>query len=272
MKKQFLIYFISILSVNIYGQSPEKFSYQAIIRNSGDAIVANTGIVMQISILKGSAVGTAVYIETHSPTTNANGLVSIEIGGGSIVSGTFTDIDWSNDAYFIKTETDPTGGTSYTITGTSQLLSVPYALQAKKADEVPKGEYSFVDGTTDFSFVQDNQWHQFSDLTTSISLTKTADVLVTYNTSNMIPAGSGIFFVTRLKIDGIENKMFRSIQGNTSGGFVYFSNNASGVVSLGVGTHTFTVEYRTNGAPMPNNNGPETTDYTGRGLTVKELK
>lgn len=89
---------------------------------------------MQISILQGSASGTAVYIETQEPTTNANGLVSIEIGDGTIVSGDFTTIDWTNGPYFIKTETDPTGGTSYTITGTSQLLSVPYALHAKTAE------------------------------------------------------------------------------------------------------------------------------------------
>src|SRR5690554_566777 len=91
---------------------------------------------MQISILQGSASGTAVYVETQTPTSNANGLVSLEIGAGTVVSGDFTTIDWANGPYFIKTETDPTGGTSYTITGTSQLLSVPYALHAKTAETV----------------------------------------------------------------------------------------------------------------------------------------
>ena len=86
---------------------------------------------MQISILQGSTSGSTVYVETHTPTTNANGLVTLEIGTGTGVSGDFTTITWESDTYFIKTETDPTGGTSYTITGTSQLLSVPYALHAK---------------------------------------------------------------------------------------------------------------------------------------------
>jgi hypothetical protein len=83
---------------------------------------------MRISILQTSPSGTAVYVETQTPTTNTNGLVSIEIGGGTILSGNFSTIDWANGPYFIKTETDPTGGTSYTIAGTSELLSVPYAL------------------------------------------------------------------------------------------------------------------------------------------------
>ncbi|WP_445718188.1 hypothetical protein, partial [Flavobacterium sp.] len=74
-----------------------------------------------------------------TPTSNINGLVSLEIGSGTVVSGDFTNINWSNGPYFIKTETDPTGGTSYSITGTSQLLSVPYALHAKTAETVTGG-------------------------------------------------------------------------------------------------------------------------------------
>jgi uncharacterized protein (TIGR02145 family) len=105
-------------------------SYQAIIRNSGGVLVQNTSIGMRISILKGSASGPEVYVETQTPATNPNGVVTIEIGGGTVVTGTFATIDWSDGSYFIKTETDPSGGTSYTISGTSQLLSVPYALYA----------------------------------------------------------------------------------------------------------------------------------------------
>ncbi|MCF6364814.1 MAG: DUF1566 domain-containing protein [Bacteroidales bacterium] len=120
----------------VYAQAPEKMSYQAVIRDAGNNLIANQTVEMQISILQGSATGTEVYVETQSPTTNANGLVSIEIGTGTVVSGNFTAIDWANDTYFIKTETDPTGGTNYTITGTSQLLSVPYALHAKTAESL----------------------------------------------------------------------------------------------------------------------------------------
>ena len=114
-------------------QAPQKMSYQAVIRDNSNALVTNQVVGMQISILQGSANGTAVYAETQAPTTNANGLASIEIGGGTLVSGNFATINWANGPYFIKTETDPTGGTNYTITGTSQLLSVPYAQYAEKS-------------------------------------------------------------------------------------------------------------------------------------------
>ncbi|NCP61178.1 MAG: hypothetical protein GW839_12880 [Flavobacteriales bacterium] len=98
---------------------------------------------MQLSILEGSASGTAIYVETQSPITNINGLISLEIGIGTFVSGDFTTIDWGNNNYFIKTELDITGGTNYTITGTSKLLSVPYALYAKtsgRSTPDPQGE------------------------------------------------------------------------------------------------------------------------------------
>jgi len=125
-----------LLTATTFAQTPEKMSYQAVVRDSGDALVTNQAIGMQISILQTTATGTAVYVETQTPTTNVNGLVTLEIGTGTVVSGDFTTIDWSADSYFIKTETDPTGGSSYTITGTSELLSVPYALHAKTAESV----------------------------------------------------------------------------------------------------------------------------------------
>ncbi|MCK4661553.1 MAG: fibrobacter succinogenes major paralogous domain-containing protein [Bacteroidales bacterium] len=138
MKRIFIILAIVLLTVSMFAQSPEKMSYQAVVRNASNNLITNTDVGMQISILQGSATGTAVYVETQTPTTNANGLVSIEIGGqnATIISGDFTIIDWANDTYFIKTETDPAGGTNYTITGTSQLLSVPYALYAKTAESI----------------------------------------------------------------------------------------------------------------------------------------
>jgi hypothetical protein len=142
MRKIFTFFVAVFLTATIWAQSPNKISYQAVIRNSSDALVTNTQIGMQISILQGSASGSAVFVETHATTTNANGLISVEVGAGAVVSGNFANIDWTNGPYFIKTETDPTGGTSYTITGTSQLLSVPYALHAKTAEnllvELPK--------------------------------------------------------------------------------------------------------------------------------------
>ena len=114
----------------LFAQSPQEMSYQGIVRAAnGDPVTSQT-IGVQISILSGSATGTVVYAETHSESTNVNGLLTLSIGTGTIVSGTFSSIDWGANTYYIKSEVDPDGGTTYEITGTSQLLSVPYALYA----------------------------------------------------------------------------------------------------------------------------------------------
>jgi hypothetical protein len=127
------------MTLSVFAQTPEKMSYQAVIRNSSNELLTNQAVNMRISILQGSTSGTAVYVETQTPTTNTNGLVSLEIGSGTVVNGDFTTIAWVNGPYFIKTETDPSGGTNYSITGTSQLLSVPYALHAKTAETISGG-------------------------------------------------------------------------------------------------------------------------------------
>ena len=140
MKKTCSILAAMLLTAGVCAQSPQSMSYQAVIRNSSDALVTDTQVGMQISILQGSESGTAVYAETHTPKTSANGLVSLEIGTGEPVTGTFSGIDWAAGPYFVKTETDPDGGTNYTIAGTSQLLSVPYALHARNVEIEADGD------------------------------------------------------------------------------------------------------------------------------------
>ena len=139
MKKIFTVLSAVLISASLWAQVPQSFSYQAVVRGTNNALVSNKKVGMKISLLKGSETGTAVYVETHTPTSNANGLVSIAIGGGTVVSGTFASIDWSKGSYFVKTETDPAGGTSYSLTTISQLLSVPYALHAKTAESIVGG-------------------------------------------------------------------------------------------------------------------------------------
>jgi hypothetical protein len=118
MKKIFTLASALLITASIWAQAPEKMSYQAVVRNASNLLVANHAVGMQISILKGTTTGTAVYVETQNIISNDNGLVSLEIGAGTALSGTFNTIDWSTGPYFIKTETDPTGGSTYTITGT----------------------------------------------------------------------------------------------------------------------------------------------------------
>ena len=131
MNRIFTLVYAVLLSASLWAQTPpQNFSYQAVVRGANNALVTKKQVGMKISLLQGSETGTAVYVETHTPTSNENGLVSIAIGGGSIESGTFATIDWSKGPYFVKTETDPAGGTIYSLKTTSQLFSVPYALYA----------------------------------------------------------------------------------------------------------------------------------------------
>ena len=128
-----------LINTSIFAQAPQKMSYQAVIRNISGALVTSTSVGMKISILQGTATGNVAYSETQIASTNANGLVSLEIGSGTVVSGTFAGINWATGPYFIKTETDPIGSTNYTITGTSELMSVPYALFSANGTPGPAG-------------------------------------------------------------------------------------------------------------------------------------
>lgn len=121
-----------LLTDQVIAQAPEKINYQSIVRNSSGAILANQNVGIRFQILQSSEFGAAVYVETHTITTNAFGLINLEIGDGNVLLGSFSGIYWDNGPYFIKIEIDPSGGTSYITTiSTTQLLSVPYALHAK---------------------------------------------------------------------------------------------------------------------------------------------
>ena len=133
MKRIFTVITVVLLSLKLWAQAPQRFSYQAVVRGLNNELVSSKQVGMQISLLQGTENGNAVYVETHKLTSNANGLVSLSVGGGTFVSGSFSNVDWSKGPYFVKSETDPTGGTNYTLITTTQLLSVPYALYAKNS-------------------------------------------------------------------------------------------------------------------------------------------
>ena len=127
MKKS-ILFLVLLQSLLIFAQAPQKMTYQSVVRNSANVLLANQAVGVRISILEGSLSGDAVYSETHTVTTNANGLFTLEAGGGTPTEGVFADIVWGNGAHYIKSEIDPAGGTNYTLIATKELLSVPYAL------------------------------------------------------------------------------------------------------------------------------------------------
>lgn len=139
MKKRILLFSALLFGAISFAQAPQKMSYQSVVRDNSNTLVTNASVGVRISILQGSASGTVVYQETHSVNTNANGLATLAIGNGSVVSGSMASINWGAGTYFVKTETDPTGGTSYTVTSTSELMSTPYALYAANSAPGPQG-------------------------------------------------------------------------------------------------------------------------------------
>jgi hypothetical protein len=132
MKKSFLLTALCMLMTFsvLFAQSPLKFNYQGIARDASGNAIASQNIGLKISIIDGTMAGPVVYAETFTPTTNAYGLFVVAIGTGAVVSGSMASINWGVGGKFIKIEMDPAGGVSYTNLGTTELLSVPYALYA----------------------------------------------------------------------------------------------------------------------------------------------
>ena len=128
------ILMILIFPILGISQAPNKINFQSVLRNTNGEVVSNSAVSLRISILSGTINGSAVYIETHTKTTDTGGLMSLQIGGGTVLSGVFANINWGSSVHFIKLEADFSGGNSYVLLGTQELMSVPYALYASKTD------------------------------------------------------------------------------------------------------------------------------------------
>ena len=155
--RKLIVAFI-LLSTLVAAQAPNKMSFQTVVRNNLGKLVVNKSIGVRLSILQTTSTGTAVYVETHTKTTNINGLLTLEVGTGTVTSGTFATIDWAQGPYFLKTEMDVIGGSNYTITGVTEFVSVPYAKMSEnsKVSDATKtltngtnnGDMCFWNGTT----------------------------------------------------------------------------------------------------------------------------
>lgn len=137
-EKVYVFFLLSSITLGSFAQAPQSFKYQAVARDVGGNVLTNQNVSFQISIVKGNTSGTNVYTEIHFVTTNAFGLVNLEIGNGTAVGGDFPSIGWGNDTYFLKVEMDGTGGSNYQLMGNSQLQSVPYALFAEATGDTSK--------------------------------------------------------------------------------------------------------------------------------------
>ena len=246
MKKLLTLLAALSIALTLQAQSPEKISYQAMVRNSSNALVTNQAIGLKVSILQTSATGTVVYAETHTPTTNINGLVTILIGAGNVVSGTFSGINWSAGPYFIKTEIDPDGGTAYSITSTSELLSVPYALYAKNTGSIPDNSVNsakIADGSVGTADLAPNSVTSPKIDDGTIATADIADGAVTVA---KLPAGATT--TTYLRGDGMWATPAGSggtSQWITSGNNIYYN---TGKVGIGTATPTAYLHVKGTGA------------------------
>jgi hypothetical protein len=142
MKKYLFLLFLSIQCILIFAQSPQAFKYQAVLRDKNGILLNEKNVSLKISILQSTISGTTIYSETHSQKTSPTGIVNIEIGKGTLPTSSFAAINWGSNSHFIKVEIDLAGSGVYETIGTSQLLSVPYALYAEKSGDEKWGKNS----------------------------------------------------------------------------------------------------------------------------------
>lgn len=132
----FILLLNQLFALTVSSQVPDKMVYQAVVRDSRGELVVNHAVGVRVWILKNNEPVSAVFIETHSVTTNENGLVTLVIGNGNPFLGTLLSIDWADGPYFLQTDIDPSGGTEYRVITISQIVSVPYSIQARTAERL----------------------------------------------------------------------------------------------------------------------------------------
>lgn len=149
MKKLFLTTVIIVTGLTaLFAQAPLQFNYQGVARGANGQALANQSLGLRISILDGSASGTVQYSETHNISTNAYGLYTLAVGEGTVVSGSMASVTWGSGTKFMMVEMDPGGGSNYITLGSTQLLSVPYALQAESVTNDNDQQTLFLSGST----------------------------------------------------------------------------------------------------------------------------
>ena len=177
----FLFFTVILLSSTLYAQiPPNAFNYSAVARDASGQAIATSTIGIQISILQSSTTGTSVYTENHFVNTDEFGLFNLVIGAGAVQSGSMTTIDWAGDNYYLKVGMDATGGTNFLTMGTTQLLSVPYALHSATADSIVGGVNTFSGDYLDLS----------NQPTTVDSISSTGDTLYLSNGQTFVSGGN----------------------------------------------------------------------------------
>lgn len=228
MKKILLTLAIAaFLFTSAFAQAPEKINYQGVANDVSGNPLATQNIGIRFSIHSGSPTGSIIYSETHNTTTDAQGVFSLIIGDGTVVSGTFSTINWGSNSFYLQNEMDPTGGTSYTDMGTTQLVSVPYALYAKEAANATTT--SAINGTPYHVAIFDTTGHAVMG---SFSTMMIDTVLHNVGIGTTTPHPSAILDMSSLN-KGVLLPRFNTIQMNA------ISLPLEGLLVYNVETHSF---------------------------------
>lgn len=189
----------------LFSQAPQYFNYQAVARDGAGNPLPNQTVALRISILSGSISGNVSYQEIHNSTTNQLGLITLAVGAGMPQMGTFSSIDWGGNAYFVQVEMDVTGGTNYQLFGTSQLLSVPYALYAKRSEFVDSLEWK-----------QDSYGIHYNQ--GNVGIGNSSDTSSVLSISKDIPNGFGRYMLNlnNTSISGYSNSSIKLKAGNNN--------------------------------------------------------
>jgi uncharacterized protein (TIGR02145 family) len=257
MKKIILLLTLSFSLLNFVNAQtpPNAFNYSAVARNAAGQPIATTTIGIQITILKTSPTGASQYSENHFVNTDAYGLFNLVIGAGAVQSGSMATIDWSNDNYYLKVGMDAAGGTNFLTMGTTQLLSVPYAMYAKSAGSVSggsnfSGNYNdLTNAPTNVSSFNNDAGYLTSE-NQQLSVSNTGDTLYLQNGGFVIIPGIS----AANSQGGGGNGIFTPGNGVTFNGYTYSS------IVLGNGQEWMAENLRTttyaNGDPIPNITDP----------------
>ncbi len=138
MKNLFILAMFLLYAGKVLGQAPDKFNYQALAVDAQGEVIANQNIGIFLAIKQGSEDGEISYSESFSITTNSAGIFSLQVGNGIVESGNIASIDWSNGPFFLEVSMDADGGTNYSLLGSQQLFSVPFALYANQSGNIHK--------------------------------------------------------------------------------------------------------------------------------------
>lgn len=204
MKKIISIVLLFVVWSTGYSQTPQTFKYQAVVRAADGGTLANTIIGFKASILRNGANGTLVYSETFSIATNDYGVVNLEIGNGTPLVGTFSTINWGADTYFLRTEIDIAGGTTYQFMGSSQLLSVPYALFAENARNA----------ADDYDKDSLNEIQTITKTGNTITVSKNGGSVIDSDDQTLTKVGDSIALVNGGKVKDSDNQQL-TLNGNT---------------------------------------------------------